>query len=80
MNEDDDILEETRARSYRFMQISFSSLSLAAIAAGLAVHLFAPELGLTDDQPAAIANSFLFMGAAYTLTLFAWDSILKPSD
>jgi hypothetical protein len=62
------------------MQLAFSSLSLAAIGAGLAVHYYAPELGLSEEQPAAVANSFLFMGVAYMLTLFAWDSILKPGN
>ena len=80
MSEDDEALSEVRARSYTFMQVAFSFLSLAASGAGLAVHHFAPELGLSEDQPAAIANSFLFMGIAYGLTLFAWDSILKPGD
>lgn len=80
MEKGDDVLAEVRERSYKFMQISFSLLSLAAIAAGLAVHFFAPELGLSEEQPAAVANSFLFMGVAYVLTLFAWDSLLKPDN
>ena len=80
LDEEREILRETRARSYRLMQIAFSFLSLAAIAAGLAVHCFAPELGLTEEQPTAIANSFLFMGAAYMLTLFVWDSFMKPGS
>jgi fatty acid desaturase len=71
--DDDDIIREIRVRSRRAVFQVFIALTFVALGVGLATH-HAPETFLVQPQEApAIARGFLFMAAAYTATLFAWD-------
>ena len=75
-----DIIVALREQSRRKMQMIFTALSLGALAAGIAVHLFGGALAFFQDQPEPIANCFLFMGVAYAMTVFLWDRLLAPQS
>ena len=75
-----EIIAALREQSQRKMQMIFTALALAALAAGIAVHLFGGELAFFQDQPEPIANCFLFMGVAYAMTVFLWDRLLASQS
>jgi hypothetical protein len=80
MDDDHRALAHIRAQSRRFVQSVFSSFAL--MFAGLA--LLARNRPDAFSMPAAdmpqIATSFLFLAAAYLLTLYAWDWLFNGAD
>lgn len=72
---DDEIIREIRARSRRAVFQVFAVLTLVALGIGLATHHTPETLALSPHDAPEIAKGFLYMGAAYTATLFAWDWI-----
>ena len=74
----DEILLKLRERSRRFMQMTFAGLAILTLSAGLAVHHYAPGLGLAEEDPAAIANCFLSMALSYAATIFVWEWLFDP--
>ena len=75
---DDKIISVLRHRSQRVMQTTFAWLAILALAAGLAVKYYAPELDLAQEEPEAIANCFLCMAISYAATIFIWDWLFDP--
>ena len=70
---DDEIIMAIREQSHRRIQTAFAFLAIFSVAAGLAVHQYAAELGLADADPDAVAASLLCMGACYVATMLVWD-------
>ena len=73
MRDDDEILQDMRARARRVVHIAFSTLALGCLAAALLIHHSGPTLGFTSPDTREIANAFLCLGAGHTLTLYVWD-------
>ena len=76
---DKEIMGVLRAQAKRFAQTVIAGLAIVSIAAALAVHHYAPELGLADTEPEAIARCFLSMGISYIATLLVWDWLFAES-
>jgi hypothetical protein len=72
-DDEDEIILALRDRSRRMMQTTFGVLGSLAIGIALAVRHYAPDLGIENLEPEAVANCFLCMGICYTATLFVWE-------
>ncbi len=73
--DDDEIIREVRARSRRALFQIFTALTFIALGVALATHHAPETFALSPNEAPEIAKGFLYMGAAYTATLFAWDWI-----
>lgn len=76
MESEGEILAEMRSRSRLAVHQVFATLTVAALALGLTAHHAPGVLLLPAEEANGIANGFLYMGAAYVATLFAWDWIV----
>lgn len=66
-------IEDQRRRSARAMQITFAVLSLAMLAAGLAINWFVAQAGLNRDVVDAAAFAMLLAAVAHASALWLWD-------
>jgi hypothetical protein len=71
----DEAIAEIRLRSQTFVQFVFCGFTLFFVTLALVAH-HAPEmLALSASEPRQIADTFLFLAAAYALCLLVWEHI-----
>lgn len=70
---DDQVMRAVRARARRTIQAIFAGLALCALAFAVLVHHTPGFAGLAPAESNAMANAFLFLGTANTLTMWVWD-------
>lgn len=76
----DEIMARVRERSRKAVHVIFAVLAFSSLAIGLGLHHWPDVVGLPGTDGETVARSFLYMGAAYVATLFAWDWLLaEPS-
>ena len=73
MNDDAEIVAELRAQSRRFVHGVFTAFVLIFASLALAAHSRPDAFSLPSSEMPQIASAFLFLAAAYTVTLFVWD-------
>jgi hypothetical protein len=73
MHNDEVPLRDLRVRSQKFIQSVFGFFALVFLALGLVVHHAPDALGFSGELLPDIAQSFLFMGVGYTVTLLLWE-------
>lgn len=72
-----DQIDHERARSLKFVQITFAWLALLSLLASVVVASSGVELGLPDTSVYTIAFAFLVVGVMDTAVLFLWERIFS---
>lgn len=62
-----------RARSFRFIETVFAFFSLTFLAMALVAHHWPEVFMIEPGKPSSIAPGCLFLGLAYTMTMFIWE-------
>ena len=77
MNNDaeDDVIDDIRLRSQRFVQIVFTAFTLVFAGLALVAHHAPDWLALTGGEPRQVADTFLVLSAAYVLCLLLWERV-----
>jgi hypothetical protein len=70
-------IELERARSSRFIKITFGSMALVWLALGLLVTAFGDSLSVPDETARSIVIGFLCTAIANTVVLHIWDRIFN---
>jgi hypothetical protein len=72
---EDQVIDEIRMRSQRFVQIVFCGFTVVFAGLALVAHHAPHWLALVDAQPRQVADTFLVLSAAYAVCLFIWEHI-----
>jgi len=72
---DDELIDDLRLRSQRFVQIVFCGFTVLFATLALVAHHTPETLALADAEPRQIADTFLVLAAAYAVCLFVWERI-----
>ncbi len=70
---DEDVMIALRARARRSVQCIFAALALGSLAFAIFIHFSPGFAGLNPAEITSLANAFLFLGTANTLTMWVWD-------
>jgi hypothetical protein len=76
----DEAIGEIRLRSQKFVQLVFGGFTLFFVTLALVAHHAPDVLALSASEPKQIADTFLFLAAAYALCLLAWEHIYEARD
>jgi hypothetical protein len=76
----DEVIGEIRLRSQKFVQFVFCGFTLFFVALALVAHHAPEALALSASEPRQIADTFLFLAAAYALCLLVWENIYVARD
>lgn len=78
MDEQDDVIV-LRGHARRFVQSLFGLIALTFLTLALIAHHVPESLPLPEGDATAIGAAFLYLGAAYTLTMFMWEWLFRDN-
>lgn len=68
-------VSEERARSLKFVQITFATIAALALGISLGMHLDILGLNLPADDASVISRAFLFVALVDTAMVFIWERL-----